>query len=63
MTKKIYKGVKYFYDADQEAKLFNFEITYLGDKGTAFSYAKRYNGGIQVYQPKRDLKLFNVTND
>ena len=41
----------------------NIDISYFGDKYVAHDYAKLYVGGIQVYRPLRDLRLFNVTND
>lgn len=58
----LYKGVKYFYTPEQEIKQQN-EIGFYGDKYLAYYYAKRYNGVLQVYKLKKDLKLFNVTSD
>ncbi len=60
----LFKGVKYFYTAEKEKELFGkAEMSYFGNELTAYSYAKRYSGGIQVYKAVRDVKLFNVTND
>lgn len=61
---KIYKGTKYFYTPEQE-EIFNKEnlFGYYGDKYIAFKYAKRYNGGVQVYKLNRDIRILNVTND
>jgi len=61
---KIYKGTKYFYTSEQENKFYKENlIGYYGDKYIAFVYAKKYNGGLQVYKLNRDLKIFNITND
>lgn len=58
----LYKGVKYFYTPEEELKHIH-EIGFYGDKYIGYYYAKRYNGVLQVYKLKKDLKLFNVTND
>ena len=61
----IYKGVKYFYSPDQEKQYLSDPngFGFYGDKYIAYYYAKRYNGTLQVYKLKKDLTLFNVTND
>ena len=58
------KGVKYFFTPEQEKK-FNEEnnLSYYGNKSIAYGYAKNYFGGLQVYKLKKNIKLFNVTND
>jgi hypothetical protein len=38
-------------------------MSYFGDKRIAYSYAKRYYGGIQAYFNFKKLTVFNVTND
>jgi hypothetical protein len=61
---KIYKGTKYFYTPEQEKKFLNENLyDNYGDKHTAYYYSKLYFGGLQVYELKKDLKLFNLTND
>ena len=60
----IYKGTKYFYTPEQEKQFYeSLPYGFYGDKYLAFFYARRYTGGVQVYQMKKDVKLFNVTND
>ncbi len=60
----IYKGVKYFYSKKDEIPFFEkVKYGYYGDKYIGFKYAKRYSGGLQVYKTKKDLKIFDITND
>jgi hypothetical protein len=61
----LYKGVKYFYTPEDEKKFTKSDsnMGFYGDKYLAYYYAKRYNGTLQVYRLKKDLKLFNITND
>ncbi len=60
----IYKGTKYFYKPSDDEKFFSsLPFGYYGDKYVGYFYAKRYSGGLQVYKLKKDLRLFNVTND
>jgi endonuclease/exonuclease/phosphatase family metal-dependent hydrolase len=60
----IYKGTKYFYKPEDEKQFFDtLPFGYYGDKYVAYYYSKRYSGGLQVYKLRKDLKLFNVTND
>lgn len=60
----IYKGTRYFYNEEQDKEFNNkVDYAYYGNKYIAFTYANRYNGGLQVYKLKKDIKLFNVTND
>jgi hypothetical protein len=60
----IYKGTKYFYTSEQEKQFYEtLPYNFYGDKYIALFYARRYTGGVQVYQMKKDVKLFNVTND
>ena len=62
--KLLYKGCKYFYTQETELERFaDVEMSYFGDELVAYYYASRYSGGIQVYEPLRDLHLFNVTHD
>jgi hypothetical protein len=60
----IYKGTKYFYTPTEEKEFYNsVPFGYYGDKYVGYYYSKRYSGGLQVYKLKKDLKLFNITND
>ena len=61
---KLYKGVKYFYTPEQEKFFYKeLKIAYYSDIFFAYKYAKKYSGGLQVYKLKRNIKLFNITND
>jgi endonuclease/exonuclease/phosphatase family metal-dependent hydrolase len=60
----IYKGTKYFYKEEQEQQFYDqLPYGYYGDIYLAYFYARRYSGGLQVYKLKKDIKLFNITND
>ena len=60
----IYKGTKYFYTPTEEKEFYKtVPFGYYGDKYVGYFYSKRYSGGLQVYKLKKDLKLFNITND
>ena len=60
----LYKGTKYFYTpADDKKFSDSLPFGYYGDEIIAYGYAKRYSGGLQVYELKKDLRLFNITND
>jgi len=60
----IYKGTKYFYGMEQEQQFYDkIPFGYYGDIYVAYFYARRYSGGLQVYKLKKDIKLFNITND
>jgi endonuclease/exonuclease/phosphatase family metal-dependent hydrolase len=60
----IYKGTKYFYTPTDEKEFYkSVPFGYYGDKYVGYYYSRRYSGGLQVYKLKKDLKLFNITND
>ena len=60
----LYKGTKYFCTKSKEKEFYKItDYAYYGDIYIAYKYMKRYNGGLQVYKVKEDIKLFNVTNN
>jgi hypothetical protein len=60
----IYKGTKYFYTPEQEKKFYKDNLfAYYADEYWAYSYANTYFGGLNVYKLKKNIKIFNSTND
>ena len=56
----LFKGMKTFYREGQLTT--SGGPRWFGEETIAFKYAKRYHGGINVYQPKADLKLLVFSN-
>lgn len=60
MTEYFFKGMKTFYRPDDLGE--STGPKWFGEETIAFSYAKLYHGGINVYQPMRTVRLLVYTN-
>lgn len=60
----FFKGMKTFYDYDspKNKEIAKVEPRWFANEQTALRYAKIYHGGLNVYKPKRSIKLLVFTN-
>uniref|UniRef100_A0A6C0LSE9 Endonuclease/exonuclease/phosphatase domain-containing protein n=1 Tax=viral metagenome TaxID=1070528 RepID=A0A6C0LSE9_9ZZZZ len=56
----FFKGMKVFYRANILKE--SSGLKWFGEETIAFKYAKRYHGGINVYEPIRPIKLLVYSN-